>query len=79
MENLPIVSIPNGWIQQVLFYNTGEIMIPLRIIKNGDTIEAPQDVYVPSDTTNGYTEYYDTQTYVPETDYQETKMNNWQP
>lgn len=45
--------------------------------KNGDTIEAPQDVYVPSDTTNGYTEYYDTQTYVPETDYQETYPNEY--
>ena len=40
--------------------------------KTGDYSQAPQDTYTPSDTT---TEYYDTQTYVPETNYQETYPN----
>ena len=71
-------SIDTEWLDTTSpVYNYWGNYDPTADYKNGDTIEAPQDVYVPSDTTNEYSEYYDTQTYVPETDYQETYPNEY--
>ena len=71
-------SVDTEWLDTTSpVYNYWGNYDPTADYKNGDTIEAPQDVYVPSDTTNEYSEYYDTQTYVPETDYQETYPNEY--